>query len=73
MCGGGNRLSYYTWNSTSEEALYEWKFPTGPAAGQYQFYVPGVVVPLVTALGINGKITFLEKFGTGKLSRTSML
>jgi hypothetical protein len=65
LCGGGNRLSYYIWNSTIDEALYEWQFPTGTAAGQYQFYVPGVVVPLVTAQGINGKVTFLEKFGTG--------
>lgn len=61
------------WNSLPEEALYEWKFPTGLAAGQYQFYVPGVVVPLMTALGVNGKITFLEKFGTGKPSRISMV
>lgn len=67
ICGGRNRLSYYTWNSAPDEALYEWTFPTGSAAGQYQFYVPGVFIPLVTALGINGKITFLEKFGTGKL------
>jgi hypothetical protein len=66
ICGGGNRLSYYTWNSTPDEVLYEWKYLTGAAAGQYQFYVPGVVVPLVTVQGVNGKITFLEKFGTGE-------
>jgi hypothetical protein len=28
-----------------------------------QFYVPGVVVPLLATVGINNKITFLEKSG----------
>jgi hypothetical protein len=64
-CGAGDRISYYTWNGTGTDALYEWHYPTGPAAGQYSFFVPGVVVPLITQLGINGKVTFLEKFGTG--------
>jgi hypothetical protein len=39
ICGAGNRLSYYTWNSTLSEALYEFNYPTGIAAGEYQFYV----------------------------------
>jgi hypothetical protein len=39
VCGAGNRLSYYTWNSSSAEALYEWHYPAGIAAGAYQFYV----------------------------------
>jgi hypothetical protein len=30
-----------------------------------QFYVPGVVVPLIATVGINNKVTFLEKGGTG--------
>jgi hypothetical protein len=58
ICGAGNRISYYTWQGTP---LYTWHAPQGNAAGQYQFFVPGVVVPLMTSLAINGKITFLEK------------
>jgi hypothetical protein len=29
-----------------------------------QFFVPGVVVPLIATVGINNKVTFLEKGGT---------
>jgi hypothetical protein len=33
--------------------------------GKYEFLVPGIVVPLVATVGINDKVTFLEKTGTG--------
>jgi hypothetical protein len=68
ICGDGNRLSYYEY--TNGAPLYNWAAPTGNAAGQYQFFVPGVVVPLMTSLAINNKVTFLEKHGTGAPNTT---
>ena len=67
ICGGGNRLSYYTWEGAP---LYTWNRPTGNAAGKYEFLIGGVVVPLMTQHGVNGKITFIEKFGTGAANST---
>ncbi|WPH02215.1 Hypothetical protein R9X50_00507000 [Acrodontium crateriforme] len=61
ICGGGNRISLYTWQGTP---LYEWQYPTGAAAGSYEYFMPGLVVPLITVAGKNGKITFVEKHGT---------
>lgn len=54
LCGGGNRISYYNWTGTP---FNNWQVGVGAGAGQYQFLVPGVVIPLVTTQGINGKIT----------------
>ena len=62
ICGAGNRLSYYAWTGTP---LYTWNVGTGNGAGAYQFLIGGVVVPLITTPMINGKVTFLEKHGTG--------
>ena len=67
ICGGGNRISYYTWNGT---ALYTWHYPTGPAAGAYEFLVGGVCIPLLTTASVNGKVSFVEKFGTGEPNST---
>jgi Glyoxal oxidase N-terminus/Domain of unknown function (DUF1929) len=61
VCGGGNRLSYYEWTGTP---LYTWHTPTGAAAGEYQFLIGGLCVALISTPGVNGKVTFLEKFGT---------
>jgi hypothetical protein len=63
ICGAGNRISYYSW--AGDNPLYTWRYPTGNDAGAYQFLIGGVVVPLVTIAGKNGKVTFIEKFGTG--------
>lgn len=68
ICGDGNRLSYYKW--TGPNPLYTWHYPSGINAGQYVFFVPGVVVPLMTSLAINNKVTFLEKHGTGAPNTT---
>jgi hypothetical protein len=65
-CGAGNLLVYYTWSGY----LQQWSYPTGNAAGEYQFLIGGVVVPLMTTLLKNGKITFLEKRGTGAPNTT---
>lgn len=61
ICGGPNRLSYYTWQGP---ALTTFSYASGKAAGQYKFLISGPVIPLVTSPGRNGKVTYLEKFGT---------
>ncbi|RPA85829.1 hypothetical protein BJ508DRAFT_411799 [Ascobolus immersus RN42] len=66
ICGGGGRISYYSWRGNLEK----WNYPAGDAAGRYEFLIGGVVIPLITTPGINGKITFVEKFGTGALNTT---
>ena len=35
-----------------------------------QFLIPGVVVPLVATVGINNKVVFLEKYGSGNENST---
>ncbi|KAL3421446.1 WSC domain-containing protein [Phlyctema vagabunda] len=69
-CGAGNRLSYYKW--VGAPALNVWNTPAAgtPAYGQYKFLIGGVVVPLITTTGVNGKVTFLEKSGTGAPNTT---
>ncbi|CAG8959276.1 hypothetical protein HYFRA_00013045 [Hymenoscyphus fraxineus] len=66
-CGGGSRNSYYRWIG---DDLYTWHKPTGPDAGSYEFLIGGVVVPLITTAGINKKVTFMEKSGTGAPNTT---
>ncbi|ORY19791.1 hypothetical protein BCR34DRAFT_595240 [Clohesyomyces aquaticus] len=67
ICGGGSRLSLYTWNGTT---LTSWNYASGNAAGAYEFLIGGVIVPLVTQAARNGKVTFLEKWGTGPPNTT---
>ncbi|OXV07564.1 hypothetical protein Egran_04670, partial [Elaphomyces granulatus] len=59
LCGAGNKFSYYEWTGTP---LQQWSYPTGSDAGLYKFLIGGVVIPLITTVGINGKITFQAKF-----------
>jgi hypothetical protein len=66
-CGGGSRLSYYRWTG---DPIYVWGTPTGNAAGSYQYLIGGVVVPLLVTSGINNKIVFMEKAGTGAPNTT---
>ena len=67
LCGGGSKLSWYQWTGTP---LYEWSYASGVSAGKYENYIGGVVIPLLTTTGVNGKITFVEKFGTGEPNST---
>lgn len=67
LCGGGNRISYYTWTG---KAPSNWAVGTGASKGKYQYLIGGVVVPLITTQGINGKVTFVEKHGTGPPNST---
>jgi len=57
----------YKWGGAS---LTAWNYASGNAAGEYRFLIGGVVVPLVTQAGRNGKVTFLEKSGTGAPNTT---
>ncbi|PQE03617.1 WSC domain-containing protein [Rutstroemia sp. NJR-2017a BBW] len=60
-CGGPDLISYYVWTG---QPLDSWTFKTGNSAGSYQFLIGGPIIPLVSTVGINNKISFLEKFGT---------
>ncbi|KAI0909694.1 WSC domain-containing protein [Ustulina deusta] len=68
ICGGGSRLSTYLW--TGSNPLYVFNYPQGTAAGTYSNLVGGVVTPLMTMQSITGKVTFLEKWGTGPPNST---
>ncbi|KUJ06679.1 uncharacterized protein LY89DRAFT_403153 [Mollisia scopiformis] len=68
LCGSGNLLSYYAWDGP--EPLYNFGFPTGPAAGEYTFLIGGVVVPLMVSQVVTGKVTFTEKYGSGEPNGT---
>lgn len=69
ICGGGGRLSTYFWKGTP---FYSWNYPKAgtPEAGSYEFLIGGVCIPLMVSQGINGKVTFLEKWGTGPANST---
>ncbi|TVY83567.1 WSC domain-containing protein [Lachnellula suecica] len=69
LCGSGNRLTWYAFNE-STTPLYSWNFPTGADAGEYSLLIGGVVVPLMTSQAITGKVTFVEKAGTGEPNGT---
>ena len=62
---GLTTIQYYTWNG----GLNDWKTPAN--IGRYEFFVPGVVVPLLVTLGINNKVAFLEKFGTSEFPNST--
>ncbi|KAJ7785161.1 galactose oxidase [Mycena maculata] len=58
LCGGGDRITYYVWTGPS----YVWHTPE----------VTGhVVVPLIATLGVNNKVTFLEKSGTSEFANST--
>ncbi|KAG4435070.1 hypothetical protein IFR05_009460 [Cadophora sp. M221] len=67
LCGAGNRLTYYTWTVAP---VTQFTFPQGNAAGKYEFLIGGVIIPLMTQPAINGKVVFLEKWGTGPPNTT---
>jgi hypothetical protein len=67
LCGSGNRLSWYKWEGAP---LYVFQYPKGIAAGRYEFLVGGPIIPLIAQPGINGKVNFLEKHGTGEPNTT---
>ncbi|KAF8860303.1 copper radical oxidase [Acephala macrosclerotiorum] len=68
LCGSGNLMAYYAWNGS--EPLYNFNFPTGAAAGDYSLLIGGVVVPLIVSQVVTGKVTFVEKYGSGEPNGT---
>ncbi|KAH7319166.1 hypothetical protein BKA65DRAFT_609130 [Rhexocercosporidium sp. MPI-PUGE-AT-0058] len=68
ICGDGSKLTYYTWQGATP--LYSWGNPTGVAAGEYSLLIGGVVVPLIVSQVVTGKVTFVEKKGTGEPNGT---
>ena len=67
ICGQGNRLTWYKYTG---DPLYVFNYPQGAAAGRYQFLVGGPVIPLVSQPLVNGKVSFVEKYGTGPPNST---
>jgi hypothetical protein len=67
ICGGLARLTTYFWTGTP---FYSWDFPTDYRAGQYQFLVDGVNIPLITQETITGKVSFISKGATGPGNET---
>ncbi|KAH9020918.1 copper radical oxidase [Lactarius hengduanensis] len=65
LCGNGWRLQLYLWRGT----LNNWGTPAN--IGRYEYLVPGLVPPLLATVGINGKVSFLEKFGTSEFSNST--
>lgn len=61
LLGGGNRLSYYQWTG---KPLTTWSIAEGSAAGRYDFIMSAPLVPLISVVGINDKVVFVEKHGT---------
>ncbi|KAK6596307.1 WSC domain-containing protein [Botrytis cinerea] len=50
-CGGPSLITYYTWTGTP---LNSWTFESGNSAGKYEFLIGGPIIPLTSAVGING-------------------
>lgn len=53
------------------DSLGSWTFATGNDAGLYSYLNSGPVIPLVTAPARNGKVTYLEKFGTSQANNST--
>ena len=77
LCGGAERLSLYEWDGVLNDwhtpentGHYEVNSLSIPVyrldnAKLYsQLLIGGIVIPLLSNVGINGKVQFLEKFGT---------
>ncbi|KAJ7364637.1 copper radical oxidase [Mycena albidolilacea] len=63
LCGGGDRIQYYVWTGPT----HVWHTPA--ITGRYEARL--VVVPLIASLGINNKVTFLEKSGTSEFDNST--
>ncbi|KIM22583.1 glyoxal oxidase [Serendipita vermifera MAFF 305830] len=67
ICGGVARFTLYSWDFTTTP-LYVWNTPANK--GRYELLIGGIVIPLIATLGLNNKVTFLEKGGTGAPNST---
>lgn len=68
LCGGVNFYNLYTWPQTASPPLYVFNTPAN--TGHYELLIGGIVIPLIATLGLNNKVTFLEKYGTGAPNST---
>ncbi|CCA72580.1 related to glyoxal oxidase precursor [Serendipita indica DSM 11827] len=66
-CGGVGKLLIYTWNMATNP-LFVWNKPAN--TGRYELLIGGIVIPLIATLGINNKVNFMEKYGTGAPNST---
>jgi hypothetical protein len=60
-CGAGNHINYYEWVG---EPLNTFHYASGYKAGQYDHFSTAPLVPLISSVGINDKVVFVEKHGT---------
>jgi len=67
ICGGTSRVSLYFWDQ-SVQPLYVWNTPAN--TGHYELLIGGIVIPLISTLGLNNKVSFMEKGGTGAPNST---
>ncbi|KAI6024210.1 copper radical oxidase-like protein [Pisolithus marmoratus] len=65
LCGANNLMSTYYWNGT----MNVWHTPEN--IGRYEFLIGGLVVPLLATVGINNKVTFLEKYPTSEFANST--
>lgn len=65
LCGANNLMSTYYWNGT----MNVWHTPDN--IGRYEFLIGGLVVPLIATVGINNKVTFLEKYPTSEFANST--
>ncbi|KAJ6521662.1 glyoxal oxidase N-terminus-domain-containing protein [Mycena vulgaris] len=65
LCGGSFRIQYYVWTGPA----HVWHTPK--ITGRYEFFVPGVVVPLIATLSVKNKVVFLEKGGTSEFRNST--
>jgi len=65
LCGGQQRLQLYEWNGD----LNVWHEPEN--TGRYEFLIGAPVISLITTVGINNKVTFVEKHGTSPFANTT--
>ncbi|KAJ7186426.1 galactose oxidase, partial [Mycena filopes] len=66
LCGGVARIQYYLWNGPP---INVWHTPA--VTGRYEVGAIFVVVPLIATVGINNKVTFLEKGGTSEFKNST--
>ncbi|KAJ8597264.1 copper radical oxidase-like protein [Rhizopogon salebrosus TDB-379] len=64
-CGGESKLTTYYWNGT----MNNWNTPAN--TGYYEYLIGGLIVPLIATVGINNKVTFLEKWGTSEYDNST--
>ncbi|KAJ7659245.1 copper radical oxidase [Mycena polygramma] len=65
LCGGVFRIQYYLWTGPA----HVWHTPA--VTGRYEVIIFQVVVPLIATVGINNKVTFLEKSGTSEFMNST--